>query len=326
MPKAALTYWNSVCPQGYQCWPYWQSGDVQCVEFVTAAYALGGDPLPRAGNAIDFWNLYHGLSGWAEIGMAAGWNYDNTPPALPQPGDLAVWYNSNAPFLGHIAVVVAVQPPAKGQLGTYTYAEANGPSPLMTQEIPPNLTAQSLPDSRWSVGFAMWVPVRTRKRRGNNNLPARCCHSRKSRRPTCKKGHRPEPHAWYLSLILAQWGVERGWQTPSLLDGYNVGNVGAIPGFPSVPGTGQAGSPGNFALAQTAEQGVDEYVTVAQNGLYAGVAAAYGGGALAQAQALGASPWDAGHYAVNGQAGAKLSAAIQTFNLTRFDQPNPTCS
>jgi hypothetical protein len=131
-------------------------------------------------------------------------------------------------------------------------------------------------------------------------------------------------HPWYLSVILAQWGIEQGWAMPTYT-GYNFGNVSAIAGQPLVPGTNQPGSPGAFAFAGTAEQGVADYVLFAKNGLYGAVADAWPLGPRAQALALGASPWDANHYTGINSPGSSLLAVIQINNLTRFDNPNATC-
>jgi hypothetical protein len=132
-------------------------------------------------------------------------------------------------------------------------------------------------------------------------------------------------HPWRPSVILAQWAVEQGGRIPSYT-GYNLGNVSAIAGFPSVNGLAVVGSPGHFAFAYTLSQGVKEYLIFANNKHhYAGVNAAYPAGAAAQAYALGRSPWDAAHY--NG-GGGPVSSLVQTMNrnnLYRFDNPQVGC-
>lgn len=138
------------------------------------------------------------------------------------------------------------------------------------------------------------------------------------------KGPNAQPHPWYVSVILAQWGIEHGWNIPDYT-GYNWGNSSALPGFPSVPGTNQVGSPGAFAYATSAEMGVQIYVAFAQNGLYNVVAAAYPQGPEAQAYALGASPWDAAHYTEIGVPGSVIVNVMHTFNLKRLDQPGASC-
>jgi len=45
MPQPVLTFWARVCPPRSGCWSDWQEGRLQCVLFVTGAYALSGSPL-----------------------------------------------------------------------------------------------------------------------------------------------------------------------------------------------------------------------------------------------------------------------------------------
>ena len=137
-------------------------------------------------------------------------------------------------------------------------------------------------------------------------------------------GPRAQPHPWYVSVILAQWGIEQGWHVPGYT-GYNWANSSALDGFPSVSGTNQIGSPSAFAYADSAEQGVQIYVAFVQNGLYNDVAAAYPQGPEAEAYAVGASPWDAAHYTDIGQPGSVIVNVMHTFDLKRFDQPTATC-
>ncbi len=136
MPQPVPQFWATACPTGSGCWADWQEGSLQCVPLVTASYALGGSPLPAAGNAIDFWSLYQHRPGWLEVPSAIA------PPSergLPMPGDIIVWYDP-PPLVGHVAIVVAVTPPLFGHNGSVTFAEANGPGPLVTQTVLPDLS------------------------------------------------------------------------------------------------------------------------------------------------------------------------------------------
>src|SRR6266566_3918209 len=136
MPQPVLQFWSQACPPGSGCWSDWQEGSLQCVLFVTGAYALSGSPLPAAGNAIDFWSLYQNRPGWVEIPSATA------PPAqrgLPLPGDIMVW-SDPPPRVGHVAIVVRIKPPAGGKNGSVTFAEANGPGALVTETLLPDLT------------------------------------------------------------------------------------------------------------------------------------------------------------------------------------------
>jgi hypothetical protein len=136
MPPPVLHFWASVCPNGSGCWVDWREGSLQCVLFVTGAFALAGSPLPAAGNAIDFWSLYQHRPGWIEVPSAMA------PPSqrgLPMPGDIMVWYDP-PPLVGHVAIVVGVNPPLAGHNGSVTFAEANGPDSLVTQVLLPDLS------------------------------------------------------------------------------------------------------------------------------------------------------------------------------------------
>ncbi|MBF6588913.1 MAG: hypothetical protein IVW57_00095 [Ktedonobacterales bacterium] len=129
---------------------------------------------------------------------------------------------------------------------------------------------------------------------------------------------------WPVSLILAQWLVETGQQLPTAF-GYNLGNVRGYPGCPLV----HTASNGDFCYAATVEEGIREYVGTVGNGYYARVspAAAAGyahggiiGGARAAAYALGASPWDAGHYDRGGGPGSLLIATLDRYDLYQYDR------
>ena len=55
MPQTDIDLWSSACPLSTACYDYWQSGDFQCVTFVTGAFHNAGQDLPDAPNAVDFW-------------------------------------------------------------------------------------------------------------------------------------------------------------------------------------------------------------------------------------------------------------------------------
>jgi hypothetical protein len=66
---------------------------------------------------------------------------------------------------------------------------------------------------------------------------------------------------------------------------------------------------------------VNYYVAVAGLSFYGGVGyAARHGGPNAAAKALGASPWDAGHYTGIGDPGSSLIILMHAFNLYRYDK------
>jgi hypothetical protein len=113
-------YWLDSCGDGAQhiC-SQAASGTLQCVEFVTAAFFLAGNPLPAFANAADFWPLYQGRPGWLSIPAT---DYPIQMRGLPNPGDIMVW--KGGPY-GHVAVVVAVAKPTLTQDGSVTVAQAN---------------------------------------------------------------------------------------------------------------------------------------------------------------------------------------------------------
>lgn len=107
----------------------WLQGDVQCVAFITAAYALAGQPLPswRNMNAIDYYTsgVYAHTPGWEMV----------SPYSLPLPGDMVVLNSPYFQGVGHIVLVVDVQPPHDGKNGYVQFAEANGPGAINQEAL-----------------------------------------------------------------------------------------------------------------------------------------------------------------------------------------------
>lgn len=135
--------------------------------------------------------------------------------------------------------------------------------------------------------------------------------------PYAQQAH--DATGWPVSMILAQWGLEQGWQTPTFT-GYNFGNCGGLIGEPFIPGTVATGSPSTFAYADTPEDGLRFYIHVAGLSYYNQIAtAAVQGGSVAAAKALGASPWDAHHYTDHNDPGSSLIALMQQYNLQQYD-------
>ena len=135
--------------------------------------------------------------------------------------------------------------------------------------------------------------------------------------PYARQAH--DATGWPVSMILAQWGLEQGWQTPTFT-GYNFGNCGGLHDEPFIPGTTVPGSPSTFAYADDPEDGLRFYVHVAGLPYYGKIApAARDGGPIAAAKALGASPWDAGHYTATNDPGSSLIALMQRYNLQQYD-------
>ena len=134
--------------------------------------------------------------------------------------------------------------------------------------------------------------------------------------PYARQAH--QQTGWPTSVILAQWGLEQGWKIPGYT-GFNWGNVAALPGQPTVNGIAVPGSPAAFAYARTPQEGLNYYVRVAHLSYYNGVRAAVSNGADACARALGASPWDAGHYTASGNPGSSLLSIMRVYNLYWYD-------
>jgi hypothetical protein len=111
-----------------------------------------------------------------------------------------------------------------------------------------------------------------------------------------------------VSVILAQWADETAWGTSvAYLEGNNL--AGVSPG-------------GVIARYPDLNAGLTAWVQTMTLGYYAAVRAAQGWNA--QALALGASPWAAGHYQLPGQAeGSALVAIIADNSLWLYDGPAP---
>lgn len=121
---------------------------------------------------------------------------------------------------------------------------------------------------------------------------------------SAKTGVRP-------SVIIAQWCNETGFGTS---EAWNVGN-----NFAGVsPGGVIASYPNKLA-------GLQAYIDTMNNGYYNAVKDAGKQGAIAQAEALGRSPWAASHY--GNPPGSDLVSIIEQFNLTQYDtgtEPTPS--
>jgi hypothetical protein len=136
--------------------------------------------------------------------------------------------------------------------------------------------------------------------------------------PIAQQAHRDL--GWPVSVVLAQMGVEHGWSFPDF-DGWNLANSKV---FSDPNGDGgvcfRHSVVRSFCYAPTPQVGLAIFEHVAHLSYYAAIRqAARTGGAVAAARALGKSPWDEGHYAVNGVPGEKLISAMNTFNLYQYD-------
>jgi hypothetical protein len=115
------------------------------------------------------------------------------------------------------------------------------------------------------------------------------------------------PTGFRPSVILAQWADETGFGTSKQwVDGHNP--AGISPG-------------GRLASYPSIAVGVGAYIATAEASYYDTVRNA--GDGLAQAYALGASVWAAGHYVAAGSvvAGSALVAIIKQYGLQALDPP-----
>lgn len=123
--QRVMGYWETYCraSDGSVC-SLAASGNLQCVQFVTAAQWLGGDPITDHPDAATFWPDYAHKAGWQEIESPSA--FPNAPKVPPNLGDLMVWEGGSG-GLGHIAIVVGWTAPSSTQNGSIEVAEANGP-------------------------------------------------------------------------------------------------------------------------------------------------------------------------------------------------------
>jgi hypothetical protein len=127
MPQSLLSYWSGFCPAGSGCFPYWQSGDFQCVTFVTGAYHLAGQDLPSAPDARYFWTdrAYTRANGWEHI--------SNT--SMPYPGDIIVMTGPTLNAAGHVAIVTDVATPTSARAGFVQFAQGNALVGVATEPL-----------------------------------------------------------------------------------------------------------------------------------------------------------------------------------------------
>jgi hypothetical protein len=144
-PPSVLAYGNQVCPGCYA----WANGTYQCVSFVRGAYGPIY-PMQWTANAFDLWALYQGKPGWQEIPSAAGAPWQR---GIPRPADVMVFKDSS---VGHVAIVMSVQPPVNGQNGSITFANANSVSSYTTMPLLPDLSVDT---SSWP-GYTAWGYIR----------------------------------------------------------------------------------------------------------------------------------------------------------------------
>ena len=108
-------------------------------------------------------------------------------------------------------------------------------------------------------------------------------------------------------VLLAQWGLETDWGN-AINNQNNLGNIRCVFNWPCV---------GGFAQFPSLTMFCSEAIATWHNGFYANVLSAVG--PAAQIAAIGASPWDAGHYDNGGGPGSALWAAYHL--IAEVDMP-----
>lgn len=149
-PQEVVQYGQDWCRSRGDCVD-WANGSYQCVSFVRGAYSQVY-PMTVSENAFALWDLYRHRAGWQGIPAAA--TQDARLRGLPEPGDVMVFKDAG---VGHVAIVISVQPPTGGHTGWITFANANSSSAYDRMPLLPTL----LVDTRaWGSGYIVWGYLR----------------------------------------------------------------------------------------------------------------------------------------------------------------------
>lgn len=154
-PQAVLQYGQTWCQQHGEC-SDWANGTYQCVSFVRGAYSQVY-PMAYSNNAFGLWATYQHAPGWQEIPAAA--TPDLAQRGLPEPGDVMVFKDLGD---GHVAIVMAVQPPHQGKNGWVAFANANSSSAYDRMPLFPSLLVDT---SAWQASggeYVVWGYIRPR--------------------------------------------------------------------------------------------------------------------------------------------------------------------
>lgn len=131
-PQPVIAYGQAWCQAHGDC-SDWSNGNYQCVSFVRGAYSQVY-PMTLTNDAFGLWATYQHAPGWQEIPAAATGAVGQR--FLPEPGDVMVFRDQ---ALGHVAIVLTVQPPRDGKNGLITFANANSSSAYDQMPLQPNL-------------------------------------------------------------------------------------------------------------------------------------------------------------------------------------------
>jgi hypothetical protein len=152
-PKEVIQYGEHWCRMHGDCWD-WANGTYQCVSFVRGAYSQVY-PMNYSNDAFGLWATYQHAPGWQEIPAAA--TPDPAQRFLPEPGDVMVFKDLS---VGHVAIVIAVQPPQGQNNGWVEFANANSSSAYDRMPLLPNLLVDT---SEWAPSgenYIVWGYIR----------------------------------------------------------------------------------------------------------------------------------------------------------------------
>lgn len=152
-PPAVIQYGQTWCRAHGDC-SDWTNGTYQCVSFVRGAYSQVY-PMKYSNDAFGLWATYQHLPGWQEIPAAA--TADVAQRFLPEPGDVMVFKDLS---VGHVAIVLQVQPPVHGQNGWIEFANANSSSAYDRMPLLPNLLVDTREWAPSGEQFIVWGYIR----------------------------------------------------------------------------------------------------------------------------------------------------------------------
>lgn len=154
-PPSVVAYGQSWCQAHNDC-ADWANGSYQCVSFVRGAYSQVY-PMRFTNNAFGLWETYQRVPGWQEIPAAA--TADVAQRFLPEPGDVMVFKDAS---VGHVAIVLAVQPPVGQTNGWITFANANSSSAYDRMPLLPSLLVDTREWAPSGEGYIVWGYIRPR--------------------------------------------------------------------------------------------------------------------------------------------------------------------
>lgn len=152
-PSQVIAYGQTWCTAHHDC-SDWAPDNYQCVSFVRGAYSQVY-PMKYTNDAFGLWATYQHLPGWEEIPAAA--TPDVAQRFLPEPGDVMVFKDLG---VGHVAIVIQVQPPQNGTNGWIEFANANSSSAYDRMPLMPNLLVDTREWAPSGEDYIVWGYLR----------------------------------------------------------------------------------------------------------------------------------------------------------------------